>query len=138
MLKIINCLQKWISWTSNDHLPALYAWVSYSLKLLPGIRYGLATMAIPLKVANELLSVYHFRMLSFLGVNRNIKKEWRTIPSASWNWADQVSSGVDNLLSEHAGATLWGPIGVGEEMQGFLGGHATGGRAQCQPSHKLV
>ena len=75
-------MEKWTSQTSKGHLPARYAWVSYKLKLWPGIRYGLAIMATPLKVAKKLLSVYHFRMLSFLGVNRNIKKEWRTLPRA--------------------------------------------------------
>ena len=39
-------------------------------------------MSTPLKVATKLLSSYHYRMLPFLGVNRNIKKEWRTLPRA--------------------------------------------------------
>ena len=58
--KIVNQVEKWTSRTSNGHLPARYAWVSYKLKLWPGIRYGLATMAALLKVAKEFLSVYHF------------------------------------------------------------------------------
>ena len=78
--KITDHVEKWTSRTSNGHLTAHYAWVSYKLKLWPGIRYGLSTMATPLKVTVELLSLYNFRMLSSLGVNRNIKREWRTIP----------------------------------------------------------
>ena len=49
--------------------------MSYRLKLWPGIKYGLAVTATPLRVAKELMLVYHFRILSFLGVNKNIKKE---------------------------------------------------------------
>ena len=78
--KITDRVEKWTSWTSNVHLPARYAWVSCKLKLWPGIRYGLSTMTTPLKVTVELLPVYNFRMLSFLGVNMDIKREWRTIP----------------------------------------------------------
>ena len=80
--KILGRMEKWHGRTINGHLPAKFAWVSYRLKLWPGIRYGLATMATPLKTASSLLSNYHYHMLSYLGVNKNIKKQWRTLPRA--------------------------------------------------------
>ena len=70
--KILGRMEKWHSRTVNGHLPAKFAWVSYRLKLWPGIRYGLATMATPLKIATNLLSNYHYHMHSYLGVNKNI------------------------------------------------------------------
>ena len=78
--KILGRMETWHSRTVNGHPPATFAWVSYHLKLWPGIRYGLATMATPLKIATSLLSNYHYHMLSYLGVNKNIKKQWRTLP----------------------------------------------------------
>ena len=57
--KILGRMEKWHSRTVNGHLPAKFALVSYRLKLWPGIRYGLATMATPLKIASSLLSNYH-------------------------------------------------------------------------------
>ena len=39
-------------------------------------------MATPFKIADSLLRLYEYKMLSFLGINRNIKKEWRTLPRA--------------------------------------------------------
>ena len=67
---------------SNAHLPWGLAWMSYRLKLWPGIRYGIATLATPLKTAATLLDSWDFKMLSFLGVNRHIKKGWRRLPRA--------------------------------------------------------
>ena len=65
--------------------------MSYRLKLWPGIRYGIATLATPLKTASSLLDVWDYKMLSFLGVNRHIKRggdvflepleEWDFCPS---------------------------------------------------------
>lgn len=81
-LKIIDRIEKWTNRTKNSHLPSKYAWVSYRFKLWPGVRYGLATLATPLAMVVDLLSTRDFHMLSFLGVNRNIKKGWRNIPRA--------------------------------------------------------
>ena len=67
-------------------------------------------------------------------------KEGMAHPTKSfrWHWAIQLPSGTDNLLPERASPTLWGTISVGEEIQGVPGSHATGGRAECQPSHMPV
>ena len=65
---------------TNGYLPAKYAWVLYRLKLWPVLRYRLATMATPFKISDTLLRKLEFKMLSVLGVNRNIKQERRTIP----------------------------------------------------------
>ena len=78
--KVVGRVAKWITRTKNGHLPSKFAWVSYRFKLWAGVRYGLATLATPLSIAQELLRDSEFKMLSFLGVNKNIKREWRTLP----------------------------------------------------------
>ncbi len=71
--KIFEKGKQWTNRTTNGHLPAKYAWVLYRLKLWPALRYGLAKMATPFKVADTLLRELEFKMLLVLGVNRNIK-----------------------------------------------------------------
>jgi hypothetical protein len=53
-----NITGRFISWTSkmtNGHLPARLGWIAYKFKLWPGIRYGLATLAMPLEAAQSIL-----------------------------------------------------------------------------------
>jgi hypothetical protein len=66
----------------NGHLPAKLGWIAYRFKLWAGIRYGLAVLATLLLIAAEVLKKQNFRLLLFLGVNRNVKREWRTIHRA--------------------------------------------------------
>ena len=60
----------------NAHLPACMGWIAYRLKLWAGIGYGIATLAIPLAEAHRILCTKNFHCLSFLGVNRNVQREW--------------------------------------------------------------
>jgi hypothetical protein len=48
---ITGCIRKWISKMKNRHLPAQLGWVAYKFKLLPGVKYGLATLAMPVEIA---------------------------------------------------------------------------------------
>ncbi len=52
---ITGRVQKWTSKMINGHLPAHLGWIAYKFKLLPGIRYGLSTLAMPLKTAQSTL-----------------------------------------------------------------------------------
>jgi hypothetical protein len=106
--KITKRVEKWTTRTGNGHLPAKYAWMSYKMKLWPGIRYGLATMATPLAIAATLLSSYHYRMLSFLGVNRHFKRERRTLPRAFggvglFSFSIEHAICMINMLVQHFG-----------------------------------
>ena len=56
--------------------------MSYRLKLWTGLRYGIAKLATPLEKVQSLLDNCNFKMLSFLGVNRHIKRGWRRLPRA--------------------------------------------------------
>jgi hypothetical protein len=59
----------WINRMRNAHLPARLGWIAYRFKLWAGIRYGLATLAIPLAEARRILRTKNFHCLSFLGIN---------------------------------------------------------------------
>ncbi len=54
-------------------------WIAYPLKLRVGVKYGLTTLGTPLLVATGVLNQQNFKLLAFLGVNCNVKKEWRTL-----------------------------------------------------------
>jgi hypothetical protein len=99
----------WISRMRNGHLPARLGWMAYRFKLWPGIRYGLATLAIPLGTAKRVLHQENFHSLLFLGVNRNIKREWRTIHRAFggiglFNFATEHTISMINIFIQHYGA----------------------------------
>jgi hypothetical protein len=66
----------------NQHLPTKLGWIAYCIKLWAGVRYGLAALVTPLLVAKGVLKQQNFKLLAFLGVNRNVKREWRTLHRA--------------------------------------------------------
>jgi hypothetical protein len=72
----------WINRMRNAHLPARLGWIAYRFKLWAGIRYGIATLAIPLAESRRILQTENFQCLSFWGINRNVKREWRTLHRA--------------------------------------------------------
>jgi len=70
-----NVTGKTVSWVNrmrNAHLPARMGWTAYRFKLWAGIRYGIATLAIPLAESRQILQTENFQCLSFLGINRNV------------------------------------------------------------------
>ncbi len=111
-----NIMGRIISWTlkmTNGHLPACLGWITYKFKLWPGIQYGLATLAMPLETVQSILRKENFKILPFLGINRNVKWEWRTLHQAFggiglFDLADEHTIGMINILVEHyeAGTTL--------------------------------
>jgi hypothetical protein len=75
---IVDKTNQWINKMRNAYLPACLGWVAYKFKLWAGIRYCIAILSFPLIVAQRLLCIEDFHCLSFLGINRNVKMEWRT------------------------------------------------------------
>jgi hypothetical protein len=76
---ITGRFMKWTSKMTNGHLPARLSWIVYKFKLWPGIRYGLATLAMRLSLAQATLQKKNFCNLPFMGVNRNMKRESWTL-----------------------------------------------------------
>jgi hypothetical protein len=52
---ITSRVNKWISKMKNGHFPARLGWIINKFKLWPGIKYGLATLAMPLEISQEVL-----------------------------------------------------------------------------------
>lgn len=69
--------QVWADRLKNGHLPSKFAWVSYRLQLWSSVKYGLGTLSTPLASFGELTYNFAYNVLPFLGVNRNIRSEWR-------------------------------------------------------------
>jgi hypothetical protein len=67
----------WLDRLKNGHLPLKYSWVSYRLQLWSSLRYGLGTLSAPLSKLGELTTNFAFHALPYLGVNCNIRSEWR-------------------------------------------------------------
>jgi hypothetical protein len=94
---------------TNGHLPARLGWIAYKFKLLPGIGYGLSTLATPLSTAQDTLRKENFCILPFLGINRNVKREWRTLHQAFggirlFDLAVEHTIGMINIFIQHYGA----------------------------------
>lgn len=79
---VVGKMVTWIERTKNGHLPASLVWRSYRWKLWPGLRYGLATLGTSLDEIGSILHRQQFDVLPLLGVNRNVRRRWRTIPQA--------------------------------------------------------
>jgi hypothetical protein len=102
-------VSSWINRMRNGHLPARLGWMAYKFKLWPGIRYGLATLAIPLTAARHVLLQENFHSLLVLGVNGNVKREWRTIHCTFggiglFNFAIEHTISMVNMFIQHYGA----------------------------------
>ena len=79
--KITDKADTWTARISNGHLPVSFNWTSYIYQLWTSIRYGIGIGALPAdetEVESVLQDSYR-GMLPFLGVNRNIKRGWRTL-----------------------------------------------------------
>jgi hypothetical protein len=76
---ITGRVKKWISKMKKGHLPACLGWVAYKFILWPGVRYGLATLAMPLEATQKALQCKNFHVLPFLCVKQNVKWEWRSL-----------------------------------------------------------
>jgi hypothetical protein len=55
-------------------------WLSFYLQLYPCICWGLVTTCMQPKKVDVQVQCVYAKVLPFLGVNGNIKKEWRTLP----------------------------------------------------------
>jgi hypothetical protein len=93
----------------NGHLPAHLGWIAYKFILWPGIHYGLATLATPLTIARATLQKENFRILPILGINRNVKQEWRTLHRTFggirlFDLAVEHTIGIINIFVQHYGA----------------------------------
>lgn len=105
---IVGKMVTWIDRTRNGHLPASLVWRSYKWKLWPGLRYGLATLGTPLAEVANILTRQDFDVLPLLGINRNIRRRWRSIPhtfggAGLFNLQVEQTIGWINMFLQHYG-----------------------------------
>jgi hypothetical protein len=95
----------------DGNLPAKLGWIAYCFKLWAGVRYKLAVLATPLSILAGVLKKQNIWLLSFLGVNRNVKREWQTIHRAFggiglFSFAIEQMIGMINMLVQHFEANM--------------------------------
>jgi hypothetical protein len=61
-------------------LPCHDVQLSFQLQLFPAISWGLVTVCLPPRKLDTMYQRLNEKALLLLGVNRKIKKEWRTLP----------------------------------------------------------
>jgi len=72
----VDCVDK----MNTSKVPCRDAWMSFFAQILPGINWGLVVVVLSPKALQEEYQKLYYKMLPLLGVNRNISKEWRTLP----------------------------------------------------------
>ena len=88
----------WVNNMKNASLPSGSIMKSYQFQLWAGLRYGLGTLTNTIEAAEGCLSNIDTQLLPLLGVNRNITKDWRTIPTA-FGGVGLLSLPVEQLIS---------------------------------------
>ncbi len=76
-------VQKGLNWMDclrTEPLPCCNAWLSFQLQLFLAILWGLVTVCPPPSKLDTMYQRLYEKALLLLGVNRKIKKEWRTLP----------------------------------------------------------
>jgi hypothetical protein len=104
----------WLNCLKNAHLPSKFSWVSYRLQLWSSVRYWLGTLPAPLATFAELTANFAYQALPYLGVNQNIRAEWRYLHNTFggiglWDLSTEAVICRVNLLVQHWG--MISPIG---------------------------
>ena len=74
-------MDKWTERIKDGHLPARSNWLSYQCQLWPGLRYGLGASAATIDQLEKGLGSRDHKLLSQLGICRNIPVDLRYLPS---------------------------------------------------------
>ncbi len=71
---------EWVDCLCTTPVSRNDAWLSFYLQLYPRLSWGLVTTCMQPKKLDVQVQRVYAKALPFLGVNSNIKKEWRTLP----------------------------------------------------------
>ena len=77
--KLLDKVKTWTSRIAVGHLPARFAWKSYTYQLWMSIRYGIGALPADSDEVEGFLQPQNRDMLPYLGVNRNIRTGWRCL-----------------------------------------------------------
>ena len=95
-----NRVDDWTINLKNSHLPTRSAWLSYNCQLWSGLKYGIGALPTKLEDLMNALGTMDHKILSMLGICRNITMEWRYLPSC------YGGMGLNNLPIKATAASL--------------------------------
>ncbi|KAL3788945.1 hypothetical protein HJC23_000229 [Cyclotella cryptica] len=72
--------RKWSRRVLHSALRPSEVWHSFRTQALPSVRYGLLVLMNSPKEVDDAFGSWYYTLLPSLGVNRNIAREWRTLP----------------------------------------------------------
>ena len=81
LMHMINKGQKWGRRILHSSLQPAEVWQSFRTQALPSVRYGLISLMSSRQEVDEAFGAWYYSFLPALGVNRNITREWRTLPT---------------------------------------------------------
>ncbi|EJK43742.1 hypothetical protein THAOC_37785, partial [Thalassiosira oceanica] len=103
-----NRVDTWTAQIKGGHLPARSNWLSYQCQLWPGLKYGLGVYAATMDELEKCLRSRDHKILSSLGICRNIPTELRYIPSQYGGFAlksltSEATAEALNMFLQHYG-----------------------------------
>ena len=78
--EIIDKCNEWIGQFKNGYLPRRSVWTLFWRQLWSSLRWDIGTFQFTQKETEDILGPIYYQLLPYLGVNRNITKEWQTLP----------------------------------------------------------
>ena len=70
----------WVDKIATGNLHPRDVWMGFFAQILPGINWGLVATVLHPQALQDAYQSFYYKLLPILGVNRNIGKEWRTLP----------------------------------------------------------
>ena len=77
---MINKGFRWSTKVIASTLTPQDVWFSFKTQAIPSVRYGLVPLMATRYQLDEALSRWYYHCLPALGVNRNIRKDWKMLP----------------------------------------------------------
>jgi hypothetical protein len=74
--------QKWSKRILASPLRPAEVWHSFRTQAIPAVTYGLMTLMMPRHELDDTFMKWYYSFLPSLGVNRNITREWRILPTS--------------------------------------------------------
>ena len=93
-------IDEWTTNLRNGHLPTQSAWLSYNCRLWNGLKYGIGASPATLDNLMYKLGKRDHKILSMLGICKNINREWRYLPTC------YGGIGLSNLTIKATAASL--------------------------------
>jgi hypothetical protein len=82
--QIYQMVQQGMDWNDCLHTNPLIqhdVWASFYMQLYPAISWGLVTTILPQATLEMKVQALYYKALPLMGINGNLKKEWRSLPT---------------------------------------------------------